>query len=116
MARPQYKEVARLSIGRINKQEITQKLTLAGSLEIEIDNKLADGGPHLAGHRFSRADLTVASLLAVFAQPEEMPKRYEMPVPTALAADVERSRGRPAMRWVVAQYHAHRLPRRRATQ
>ena len=52
-----------------------------------LDNKVADGGPHLAGHRFSRADLTVASLLAVFAQPEEMPKCYEMPVPTAFAAE-----------------------------
>ena len=81
-----------------------------------LDTKLADGRPYLAGDRFSRADLTVASLLALFARPQEMPKHYEMPFPNALAADVERWRGRPAMRWVVAQYHAHRLPRRGAGQ
>ena len=84
-------------------------------LEVELDwldTKLADGRPYLAGGRFSRADLTVASLLALFAQPQEMPRCYEMPVPNTLAADVERWRDRPAMRWVVSQYRAHRVPRR----
>jgi glutathione S-transferase len=37
-----------------------------------LDTKLADGSPYLAADRFSRADLTVASLLALFAQPQEM--------------------------------------------
>jgi len=81
-----------------------------------LDTKLADGRTYLAGDRFSRADLTLASLLALFARPQEMSTYYEMPFPNALAADVERWRGRPAMRWVIAQYHAHRLPRGGATQ
>jgi glutathione S-transferase len=79
-----------------------------------LDRKLVDGRPYLAGDRFSRADLTVASLLALFARPQEMPIYHEMSVPDALAADVERWRCRPAMRWVVAQYQAHRAPRREA--
>jgi glutathione S-transferase len=37
-----------------------------------IDAKLSDGRFYLAGDRFSRADLTVASLLAGFARPKEM--------------------------------------------
>ena len=38
-----------------------------------LDAKLSDGRFYLAGDRFSRADLTVASLLAGFARPKEMP-------------------------------------------
>ena len=79
-----------------------------------LDSKLSDGRSYLAGDRFSRADLTVASLLALFARPQEMPIYHEMSFPDALAADVERWRDRPAMRWVVAQYQAHRMPRREA--
>jgi Glutathione S-transferase, C-terminal domain len=37
-----------------------------------LDGKLADGRAYLAGDRFSRADLTVASLLANFARPKEL--------------------------------------------
>lgn len=101
--------------------DITPKAASESRAKLEaeldwLDTKLADGRPYLAGDRFSRADLTVASLLALFARPQEMPKHYEMPFPNTLAADVERWRGRPAMRWVVSQYHAHRVPRRGATQ
>jgi glutathione S-transferase len=83
-------------------------------LEVELDwldRKLSDGRPYFAGERFSRADLTVASLLAPFARPKEMPVFREMSVPDALGADSERWRERPVMRWVVAQYQTHRGPR-----
>ena len=73
-----------------------------------LDNKLADGRTYLAGDRFSRADLTVASLLATFARPEETPIYRDLEGPDLLAADVERWRKRPVMRWVIAQYRAHR--------
>ena len=75
-----------------------------------LDSKLADGRAYLAGDRFSRADLTVASLLATFARPEEMPVYHDLVGPDALAADVERWGERPVMRWVIAQYRAHRTP------
>lgn len=76
-----------------------------------IDNTLADNCRYLSGDRFSRADITVASLLAFFAPPQEMPTYREMSIPAALLADRERWRDRPAMRWVVAQYRTHRLPK-----
>jgi len=69
---------------------------------------LADNRRYLAGDRFSRADITVASLLAFFARPQGMPTYWAMSIPAALLADRERWRDRPVMRWVVAQYQAHR--------
>jgi glutathione S-transferase len=75
-----------------------------------LDGLLADGRPYLAGDRFSRADLTVASLLAPFTRPVEMPVYRDMRVPEALAADIGRWRERPAMRFALAQYRDHRHP------
>jgi len=79
-----------------------------------LDSMLADDRPYLSGDRFSRADITVASLLAPFARPKEMPTYHDMSVPDALVADSERWCDRPVMRWVIAQYQAHRAPRSRS--
>jgi len=79
-----------------------------------LDSMLADDRPYLTGDRFSRADITVASLLAPFARPKEMPTYHDMSVPDALVADSERWRDRPVMRWVIAQYQAQRAPNRRS--
>jgi glutathione S-transferase len=73
-----------------------------------LDSTLADNRRYLAGDRFSRADITVASLLVFFARPQGMPTYWAMSIPAALLADRERWRDRPVMRWVVAQYQAHR--------
>lgn len=59
-----------------------------------LDSKLAGGRPYLAGKRFSRADLAVASALAAFAQPKEMPTFHNMRAPESLAARCA-SLGRP---------------------
>jgi glutathione S-transferase len=75
-----------------------------------LDTKLADGRSYLVGNRFSQVDLTVASLLAEFARPKEMPVDHDALTPDPLAADVERWRTRSVMRWVIAQYRAHRTP------
>ena len=72
-----------------------------------LDNKLADGRPYLFGDRFSRVDLTVASLLSGFAQPKEMAVYQEMRI-DPLMADIERWSQRPVMRWVNSQYQRHR--------
>jgi glutathione S-transferase len=74
-----------------------------------LDCKLADGRAYLVGDRFSRADLTVASLLANFARPKELPVHHGMTGPEALAADVARWSERPVMRWVNRQYEMHRV-------
>jgi hypothetical protein len=62
------------------------------------------------GDRFSRTDLTVASLLANFARPKELTAQHGMRGSDTLAADVNRWSKRPVMRWVIAQYRAHRTP------
>jgi len=77
-----------------------------------LDAKLSDGRFYLAGDRFSRADLTVASLLAFFARPKEMGVYRRMPSPDTLAADIECWRMRPVICWVNEQYGAHRVPSR----
>ena len=82
-------------------------------LQVELDwldNMLADRRPYLAGDAFSRADVTVASLLAPFARPAKMQTFHSMSLPSSLIADVERWRERPIMRWVISQYDAHRFP------
>jgi glutathione S-transferase len=73
-----------------------------------LDGKLADGRAYVVGDRFSRADLTVASLLANFAEPKELPLHHGMKGPDALATDVKRWSDRPTMRWVRGQYRAYR--------
>jgi glutathione S-transferase len=73
-----------------------------------LDGKLADGRDYLAGDRFSRADLTVASLLANFARPRELSAQHCMPGSDVLAADGARWSKRPVMRWVTTQYEMHR--------
>jgi len=76
-----------------------------------LDAKLSDGRFYLAGQYFSRADLTVASLLAGFASPKEMSVYHGMTRPDALAVDIERWRSRPVMQWVIDQYRTHRNAR-----
>jgi glutathione S-transferase len=76
-----------------------------------LDYQLADGRPYLAGDCFSRADITVASLLAPFAQSKEMPVFHRMTIPPTLAVDPRRWRDRPVMRFVTALYQSHRAPR-----
>lgn len=68
------------------------------------------------GDHFSRADLTVASLLAGFARPNELAVRHTMFGSDSLAADVERWSKRAIMRWVRSQYEMYKsllsLPKR----
>jgi glutathione S-transferase len=70
-----------------------------------LEEKLADGRTYLVGDRFSRADLTVASLLAQFARPRELDVHHTMSGSDSLAARWSR---RPIMRWVRSQYEMHR--------
>jgi glutathione S-transferase len=87
--------------------ESESRSTLEGELDW-LDSTLGEGRRYLSGDRFSRADLTVASLLAPFARPQEMPIFHQMAVPDAYLADVERWYDRPVMRWVRTQYGMHR--------
>ncbi len=73
-----------------------------------LDSLLADGRQYLAGDRFSRADITVASLLAPLAPPEQMKTYHNLALPEALIADFERWKDRPIMRWTVELYRIGR--------
>ncbi len=73
-----------------------------------LDSMLSDGRHYLSGKRFSRADVTVASLLAPFARPQEMSVYREMTLPNSLENDCARWRDRPTMEWVRAQYRDSR--------
>lgn len=75
-----------------------------------LDERLSQGHGFLAGERFSRVDLTVASLLAPFARPDEADVYGKVSLPPALEADVARWRERPSMRWVRDVYRQYRRP------
>ncbi len=73
-----------------------------------LDSLLADGRQYLSGGRFSRADITVASLLAPIVRPEQMKTYHDMAVPEALTAAVECWKDRPIMRWTAGLYRTGR--------
>jgi glutathione S-transferase len=75
-----------------------------------VDGLLADGRKYLAGNGFSRADVTVASLLAPFARPAQVPLFCDMRGTAAIEADIARWQERPVMRWVRKLYRTHRQP------
>ena len=101
--------------------DITPDAALESRAKLEsemswLDSMLADGRTYLAGDRFSRADITVASLLAPFSRPKEMATFHDLPLTVALVADCERWRDRPLMRWIIAQYQTHRVSKGKAPQ
>jgi glutathione S-transferase len=77
-------------------------------LEAELERA---GGDHLAGDRFSVADLTAAALLAPLVRPPEGPRLPE-PAP-ALAAFTAPLRERPGGQWVLRTFARHRGAARR---
>ncbi|MDP6980650.1 MAG: glutathione S-transferase family protein [Myxococcota bacterium] len=73
-----------------------------------FDGLIADGRRFLVGDRFSRADITAASILAVLALPSEHPTYAALEIPPNARADLERWSQRPAVAWVREIYRAYR--------
>jgi glutathione S-transferase len=73
-----------------------------------LDGLLADGRRHLVGDRFSRVDVTAASLLAPLALPKEHPTYALLALPPLAAADIELWGERPVANWVREIYRNHR--------
>jgi glutathione S-transferase len=73
-----------------------------------LDSLLADGRQYLAGDRFSRADITVASLLAPLVPPEQIKTYHDLALPIGLIADFELWKARPIVRWMAEQYRTAR--------
>jgi glutathione S-transferase len=97
--------IARMDLGPAQREE--SRRIVEGELDW-LDGLLADGRGHLVGDRFSRVDVTAASLLAPLALPIEHPAYGALAVPPLAAADLERWAERPVLRWVREMYRAHR--------
>jgi glutathione S-transferase len=74
-----------------------------------LDGLLSDGRRYLSGGRFSRADITAASLLAPLALPEEHPHYGMLEVPPRARVDLQQWAERPTPTWVRKIYREHRL-------
>ena len=73
-----------------------------------IDGLLSNGGSFLVGDKFSRADLTAASLLAPIASPKEHPVYNDIPLPPKMTSDMKTWQERPAIKWVNKIYREFR--------
>jgi glutathione S-transferase len=73
-----------------------------------LDGLLADGRPFLVGDRFSRGDVTAASLLAPLALPKEHPTYGMLVVPPRARGDLTSWGLRPTVAWVRRIYQEHR--------
>jgi len=73
-----------------------------------FDGLLADGRGFLLGDRFSRADITAASLLAPLALPKEHPTYGILEVPPLARADLASWAERPTLAWVREMYRGYR--------
>jgi glutathione S-transferase len=74
-----------------------------------LERKLS-GRRYLVGEQFTRADLTVASMLSFLAMPPEHPFPWqEIPAPEARAT-YDEYQDHPVIEWVRQMYQDHRLP------
>ena len=94
-----------MDLGREQWQESRQ--IVEGELD-SLDALLADGRRYLVGDRFSRTDLTAASLLAAVALPDEHPTYGALQLPPRVRADLANWADRPTAAWVRETYRAHR--------
>jgi glutathione S-transferase len=73
-----------------------------------VDELAAAGGGYLVGGRFTLADLTAASVLAICVDPRDSPMTRPMPRAAPFAAFIERYTAHPGARWVRETYRRHR--------
>jgi len=73
-----------------------------------LDQVLTDGRSFLNGDRFTRADITAASLLAPLVRPEEHPTYAHITWSPNVAVDCEAWRDRPCLQWVKEMYRRYR--------
>jgi glutathione S-transferase len=73
-----------------------------------LDELLADGRPFLLGERFTRADLSAASLVATLALPASHPTYGKLTIPAGVAADLDGWHDRRSLQWVREIYRRYR--------
>lgn len=89
-------------------QRLESREIVLGELDW-IDGLLSDGRQYLVGDRFSRADITAASLLAPITVPNEHPIYEINKLPPLMTKDIEAWNDRPSIKWVHGIYSQHRL-------
>lgn len=105
-----WRVVRQLMMGAMDlgaEQRLESRRIVEGELDW-LDGLLSDGRRHLLGDRFSRVDVTAASLLAPLALPEEHPSYESLEVPPLARTDLAEWAVRPALRWVREIYARHR--------
>ena len=93
--------IQKLDLGR--QQGIASRDRISAELDW-LDGRFADGRRFLMGDRFTRADVTAASLLAPLVTPVEHPVYRTIALPAAMAATVSAWRDRPVLKWVKQVY------------
>ncbi len=88
-------------------QGLQSRDRLLGELDW-LDGLLRDGRPYLTDDRFTRADLTAASLLAPLVNPAKHPTYAGLSMPQTLAAEVAEWQDRPVFQWVNRIYAEQR--------
>jgi glutathione S-transferase len=73
-----------------------------------LDEMLRGGRPYLTGDRFTRADITAASLLAPLVSPAKHPSYSGLALPEALAKTISGWQDRPVLAWVRRVYGERR--------
>ncbi len=73
-----------------------------------LDSFLQDDQKYLVDVRFSRADISVASLISPIVRPPHLPLYSKMELPASLEADLQRWSLRPIIRWAKNLYNSHR--------
>ncbi len=74
-----------------------------------MDGLLSDGRDYLVGDKFSRADITAASLLSPITIPSEHPVYEKSTLPPIMLEDIEAWSDRPSTKWVHKIYKEHRI-------
>jgi len=73
-----------------------------------LDSLLEDGREYLVGDKFSRVDITAASLLARIVMPKKHPGDGRFKQPPRLQLDAANWVNRPSLQWVAKMYTQHR--------
>lgn len=89
-------------------QRLESREIVLGELDW-MDGLLSDGRTYLVGDKFSRADITAASLLAPLTVPNEHPVYEFNKLPPLMVEDIESWKNRPSIKWVREIYSQHRL-------
>lgn len=98
--------IKRMDLGQIQGRESEE---IVDHELANLDALLADGRQYLVGDRFSRADLTVCSLLSPLLLPAEHPTYSGLKLPPRLDSTVAEWQQRPSLCWVRDIYARHRL-------